>query len=120
MTNYVIHLFQFLLLFTVIELGAQESLALTWENIFTQNYGAGQAVLSPDGQWVAITARTKNQSGIFLKEVANDAPPKFLIAGGSPAWFDDSKKLLFSNLGDLWTIAIDDDSPSQILSLIHI
>ena len=116
MTNYVIHLFQFLLLFTVIELGAQESLALTWENIFTQNYGAGQAVLSPDGQWVAITARTKNQSGIFLKEVANDAPPKFLIAGGSPAWFDDSKKLVFSSLGDLWTIEIDEDSPSQITS----
>ena len=116
MTHYGISIVQFLLFLVVMELDAQESLPLTWEHIFTQNFGARQAALSPDGEWVAITARTEDQSGIFIKEVASDAPPRFLTSGGSPAWFGDSNKLVFSSRGDLWTIAIDDDTPSQITS----
>ncbi len=116
MTNIGIRILLFLLLFAMLELGAQEVLPLTWEHIFTQNFGARQAALSPDGNWVAITARTKDQSGIFIKELASDAPPKFLTSGGSATWFGDNNKLVFSSRGDLWTIAIDEDTPSQITS----
>ena len=70
---------------------AQESLPLNWENIYTQNYSAGSAVLSPDGKWVAVTARTKQQRGIFIKEVDSEQAPQFWVAGGSPAWFADGE-----------------------------
>lgn len=95
-------------------LGAQTTQSLTWETIFTKNYGAGQAVLSPDGSKVAITARTAEKSGIFLKEIANDAEPQFWIAGGSPAWFSDGKKIVFSRGGDLWTMEIGEDTPKRL------
>ena len=92
----------------------EEPLPLTWENIFTKNYSAGRAVLSPDGSWIAVTARTASNSGIFLKEVNSDAAPKFWISGGSPAWFADGKRIVFSRRGDLWTIGIGEDIPKRL------
>lgn len=93
---------------------AQEALPLTWQNIFTKNYGARQAVLSPDGSMVAITASTPTQSGIFLKKIGSAAPPQFWIAGNSPAWFSDSHKIVFRNQGDLWTIKVGSTNAKRL------
>ncbi|AXT20112.1 S9 family peptidase [Flavobacteriaceae bacterium AU392] len=93
---------------------AQDELPLTWQNIFTKNTGAAQAALSPDGSMVAITGRTATQGGIFLKKIGSDEPPQFWAAGGSPSWFADGKKIVFSSRGDLWTIEVGSTTPKQI------
>ena len=93
---------------------AQDPLPLNWQNIFTKNTGARQAVLSPDGNMVAITARTTTQGGIFLKKVGSNEPPQFWIAGGSPSWFADGSKIVFSSRGDLWTIAVGETTPKRL------
>ena len=62
-------------------------LPLTWENIFTKNYGAGRAILSPNGDYVAVTGRTENERGIFLIDLKNNSEPQFWVAGGSPWWY---------------------------------
>jgi len=104
----------FITLFTSTLINAQESLPLTWNNIFTKNYGAGQAVLSPDGSMIAITARTAERSGIFLKKVDSDEAPQFWIAGGAPSWFADGSKIVFSRGGDLWTVAVGSTAAKRI------
>ncbi len=95
---------------------AQTSLPLTWDHIFTKNYGAGQAVLSPDDSMVAITARTAEKSGIFLKKIDSDEVPQFWIAGGSPSWFADGSKIVFSRGGDLWTVNVGSTDAKRITS----
>ena len=93
---------------------AQSELPLTWENIYTKNYSAGQAVLSPDGTMVAITARTATQGGIFLKKIGSNAPPQFWVAGGAPSWFSDNSQIVFSSQGDLWTIKVGESWPKRL------
>ena len=93
---------------------AQEALPFTWQNIFTKNYGARQAVLSPDGSMVAITASTPTQSGIFLKKIGSPELPQFWIAGNAPAWFSDSPKIVFTSQGDLWTIEVGQTTPKRL------
>ncbi len=85
----------------------QQALPLTWENIFTKNYGARQAVLSPDGKHVAVVATTSEQSGIFLIDVNDATSTRFLTQGTSPAWFSDSREIVYRVQGDLWKISID-------------
>ena len=114
MTSYFRYLFSVFFLISFGLMAQQESLPLTWENIFTQNYGAGRAALSPDGKWVAVTARTPEQSGIFLKDVNSDAEAQFWIAGGSPSWFADGKRIVYSSGGDLWTIGVGETTPKRL------
>ncbi|MDT0608006.1 S9 family peptidase [Croceitalea rosinachiae] len=109
----------FLSVFFLISLGLEaqrEPLTLTWENIFTQNYGASRAALSPNGKWVAITASTPEQRGIFLKEVESGAQAQFWISGSSPSWFADGRRIVYSNKGDLWTIGIGEITPKRLTS----
>jgi len=93
---------------------AQNKMPLTWDNIFTKNYGARQTVLSPDGSMIAITARTAEQSGIFLKKVNSDEEPQFWVAGGAPSWFADGSKIVFSRGGDLWTVPVGSTEAKRI------
>ncbi len=95
---------------------SQKHLPLNWENIFTKNYGARQAVLSPDGTKIAIIARTETQSGIFLKELNSTKAPEFWVSGGSVAWFSDNQKIVFSSKGDLWTIGVGESMPKRLTS----
>ena len=104
----------FLSFFFFISSTAQEKLSLSWENIFTKNYSARQAVLSPDGSMIAITARTPEKSGIFLKKVNSSEPPQFWISGGAPSWFPDNEHIVFSRGGDLWRIKIGENTPKRL------
>jgi len=109
---------QILLLFLMViggkMLGQDSILSLTWDNIFTKNYGAQQAALSPNGDRVIITARTSEQSGIFLKEINSTESPKFWISGRSPSWFNDNETIVFSQGGDLWTIKMGESNPKRL------
>ena len=109
------HCLLIVIFFNTLNLKAQEeTLPLTWENIFTQNYGAGRAALSPDGKWVAVTARTSEQSGIFLKEVSSNSETEFWATGSSPSWFSDGKRIVYASGGDIWTIGIGETSPKRL------
>ncbi len=89
---------------------SQETLPLTWENIFTKNYGVRQAAISPDGSQVIVTARTADQSGLFIIASDGEDEARFWTEGSSPVWFDDGSRVLYSHQGDLWTKRIGADA----------
>lgn len=103
-----------LLLFITFSITAQETLPLTWENIFTKNHGARQAVLSPDGKYAAVVATTEEQSGIFLIDVNQSNDHQFLVQGSSPSWFADSKQLVYRAQGDLWKWSIEGNNATRL------
>ncbi len=103
-----------ILVFCSIALSAQDKLPLTWQNIFTKNDGARQAAISPDGKFVAVVASYQGQRGIFLVEINDPANFKFWASGGSPSWFSDSKKIVYTSDGDVWTITISSKKPDRI------
>lgn len=78
---------------------------LTLENIVGRQAGARQAVLSPDGQWAAVTGDGPQGNGIYLVRPAGSDAPRLLTQGTDPSWFPDSSRLVFSRENDLWTIA---------------
>lgn len=92
---------------------AQQTLPLTWENIFTRNYGARQAAISPDGKYVAVVAATPENTGIFLVDIESSTS-SFLVAGSSPAWFGDSQQLVYRSQGDLWKWSITGGDPIRL------
>lgn len=92
---------------------AQQTLPLTWENIFTKNYGARQAAISPDGKYVAVVAATPENSGIFLIDVESSTS-SFLVAGSSPAWFRNSQQLVYRSQGDLWKWSVAGGDPVRL------
>lgn len=85
---------------------AQESLPLTWENVFTQSTGARQAALSPDGRQVAVTASTPDGSGVFLVGIAGGEPTMLVGGASSPVWMPDGH-LVVSAQRDLWVVDPD-------------
>ena len=93
---------------------AQQPLPLTWENIFTKNYGVRQAAISPDGSKVVLTASTPEQSGLFRIPANGGDEAEFWTAGANPVWFADGRKVLFTKGGELWTQSIRSKEPKQI------
>jgi len=88
---------------------AQDELSLTWENIFTQNRGARQAAISPDGSMVAVSAAGAEGSGIYRVAVEG-AAPRFWVRGSSPVWFADGSGIVYSSGGDLWGVRLNGES----------
>jgi dipeptidyl aminopeptidase/acylaminoacyl peptidase len=89
---------------------------LTWENIFTNARGARQSAISPDGRWVAVTATAEKESGIFLVPADGSAAPTLWVAGASPVWFPDSRRIVFAAQNDLWTVALGAATPTRLTS----
>ena len=81
---------------------ARGQTSLTWENIFLKSTGAREAALSPDGKWVAVTATTEQERGIYLISTGG-GEPKFWVEGRSPSWSSDSKRIVFLDVNDIWT-----------------
>lgn len=94
---------------------SQQVTPLTLENIFLGR-GARQAAISPDGEWVAVTANGTQGSGIYLLSTRQGelSEPKFWVPGGSPAWSPDSRRIVFSRAGDLWTVSLGSNEAGQI------
>lgn len=86
-------------------------LPLTWENIFTRSTGARQAVLSPDGRTVAVTASAPSTSGIFVVDVDGGEPRLLVRGGSSPVWMNDGQQLLYSADRDLWIVDASRSNP---------
>lgn len=103
-------------LITFQSVAQNNSLPLTWENIYTKNTGARQAAISPDGTKVAVMGAFEGRNGIFLVNTMGDKTPKFWTQGFSPVWFDDGNKIVFSRNGDLWTIKVGSSKPVRVTS----
>lgn len=108
------YVFSIAFLLTIITVKSQKTLPLTWENIFTKNHGARQAVISPDGKYVAVVASTPEKTGIFLIEVNSNSGPKYLVSGSSPSWFADSKQFVYRSQGDLWILSVEGTDPVRL------
>jgi len=87
--------------------------ALTIANIQTRNRGVFDAAISPDARWIAVTASGAAGTGVYLLAVDGSAGPKFWIAGGAPAWYPDSKRIVFSRNNDLWSVAVGSSTPTD-------
>jgi len=83
--------------------------ALTLQNIFGAARGAGRAVLSSDGQTVAVSGSGPAGAGIYA--VATGARTgefgeqvDFWAQGGSQTWSPDASHLAFTRGGSLWVV----------------
>lgn len=88
-------------------------LKLTWENIFKKNNGTQDAAIAPNGSQVAVASRTGSGSGIYLVPVAGGAPKPW-VEGGGPKWLSNGSGIVFSNAGDLWTVATGSSIPTRL------
>jgi dipeptidyl aminopeptidase/acylaminoacyl peptidase len=97
-------------------LAGQPPVSLTIENIQTRNRGVFDAAPSPDGRWVAVIAAGPEGPGLYL--VAQDGRPANLWIKGaaSPAWFPDSRRIVFSRDNDLWAVAVGSSQPTPLTS----
>lgn len=100
------------LIVSAVSLNAQQ--ALNWENIFTKNLGVSKSAISPNGKQIVLTARTPEQSGIFIMNTDSPESISFLSEGSSPYWFADSEKIVFSRDGDLWSLSINTKTPTRL------
>jgi dipeptidyl aminopeptidase/acylaminoacyl peptidase len=92
---------------------ASPPLELAWENIFLERGGVSSAVLSPDGERAAVVGDDGESEGIFLVSVA-DGSSTFWLEGGSPAWFADGKRIVFTRDGDLWVASVGSTAAQRL------
>jgi dipeptidyl aminopeptidase/acylaminoacyl peptidase len=88
--------------------------ALTIENIVGRQGGARQAVLSPDGKWVAAVGDGQQGSGIYLASPGDSSVPKLWTQGSNPVWFPDGGRIAFLRGSDLWSVAVGNSGAAQI------
>ena len=89
--------------------------ALTIENIFGGQpaNGVRQVSISPDGRRIAVTGEGPRGSGVYLTTPDGGAP-SFWFDGNVQGWFPDSQRVVFTRAGDLWSMAVDGASPTQL------
>ena len=93
---------------------AQPSVPLTIDNIQTRNRGAAEVTLSPDARWVAVTAAGPAGTGVYLVPSDGSAPARFWVAGSAPAWFPDSRRIVFTRGNDLWAARLGDSAATRL------
>ncbi len=83
---------------------------LTLENILRdQRGGVSDAAISPDGRWIALTARGPDGAGIYLLDLTEEPPvPRYWLAGSRPVWAPDTGDAAFFRDGDLWRAPVGD------------
>ncbi|WP_419942006.1 prolyl oligopeptidase family serine peptidase [Candidatus Palauibacter sp.] len=78
---------------------AADEIPLTLENIFRGGGGAGRAVLSPDGEMIAVSGPAPDDggSGIHLVPAGAEADGSatFWLRGGSQIWSPDGERIAF-------------------------
>ena len=89
---------------------AGDGVPLTLENIFRdQRGGASHAAISPDGRWIAATARGPDGAGIYLLDLTEEPPvPRYWLAGSRPVWSPDSAFVAFFRDAELWRAPVGD------------
>jgi len=86
---------------------------LTLDNIYGAGGGAGRAVLSPDGEWLAVSGRGPAGSGIHLQRV-DGTERRLWIPGGSQTWAPDGDRLAFTAGGGLHVVDFGSTDPSTV------
>ncbi|WP_419948335.1 prolyl oligopeptidase family serine peptidase [Candidatus Palauibacter sp.] len=80
-----------------------DPIPLTLENIFTAGGGAGRAVLSPDGETIAVSGPAPGGSGNGIHLVAwgeeAEGASTFWVRGGSQVWSPDGERIAFLSGG---------------------
>lgn len=76
-----------------------EPLTLTWDAIFTRAQGDRSAVLSPDGEWVAVTASDADGTRIYLVDTDGGEPEPW-VDGASPPWSSDGEPIVYRADGE--------------------
>lgn len=96
--------------------GAGSTVPLTLENIYRDaRGGVFSAAISPDGRWVAAVAESADGRGIHLLDLTEEPPvPRFWLAGSSPAWSPDSRRIAFLRDGNLFLAPVGDPDAAQL------
>lgn len=94
---------------------APDGVPLTLENIFRGSRGgASNPSISPDGKWVAFTARTARGNGIHRVPATGGAEPQFWAEGSGAEWAPDSQSLVFTRGDRLWRIGLADQQAKAL------
>ncbi len=98
---------------------AQEAQPLTLENIFRgPRGGVANPSISPDGRWIAFTARTPLGNGLHRMAATASATPEFWADAGAVEWAPDSQSVVFVRGDRLWTLKLTDRQPTPIASAL--
>lgn len=92
------------------------ALDLTLENIYRgAPGGVSGAAMSPDGEFVAITADGPEGRGVYRMDLSDPTSSlDFWVEGSGPVWSPDSRSIAFRREGQVWRIDADGGEPSQI------
>ena len=72
---------------------------------------------SPDGKWLAGTGRASAlDTGIVIYSLEEQTYRKIADFGFWPRWWNDSRRLLFADLGNIYIADIESGEVRQILS----
>ncbi len=100
---------------------ADDALALTLENIYRRGRaGASNPAISPDGNWVAFTARTAQGQGIHRLSLKAGASkdPQLWTEGGEAVWAPDSRSIVVIRGDRLFRIGVDESQAKPLTEAI--
>lgn len=93
---------------------------LEWEDICyadvcraTGHDGVMAAELSPFGDELVVTVKTRRQEGLY-RVLVGDGEPRFLVEGSSPVWLPDGESIVFIRDEALWRIGRDSDQATRL------
>ncbi len=82
-------------------------LPLTLDDIYRNAGGAAAAVLSPDGDWLAVSGRGPAGAGVYRVAADGREPPGLWTRGGSPAWAPDGSRIAVTRGSELVVVPVE-------------
>ena len=92
--------------------------------LMAADQGAREAVLSPDGDWLAFSSRSGDRSEVFLRSVSGSVQLQMSRSGGRhPLWSADGRRLFFVQDRQLMVVqltennALDPQTPRALVNV---